>query len=94
MLNNFDSVATRELYSGPGHWNDPDMLFVGHGDFDENHLKEARTHFALWAIEDAPLIIGYDLRGAPKSLLEVWGAAEIVAVNQDAAGNQESCLQQ
>lgn len=88
MLYNFDSVATRELYSGPGHWNDPDMLFIGHGDFDENHLVEARTHFALWAIEDAPLIIGYDLRGAPQTLLDIWGAPEVVAVNQDKAGNQ------
>jgi hypothetical protein len=88
MLYNFDSVATRELYSGPGHWNDPDMLFIGHGDFDERHLTEARTHFALWAIEDAPLIIGFDLRRAPQSLLEIWGAPEIVAVDQDASGNQ------
>jgi hypothetical protein len=88
MLYNFDSVATRELYSGPGHWNDPDMLEVGHGDFDARHLTAARTHFALWAIEDAPLLIGYDLRGAPKALLDIWGAAEIVAVNQDPAGNQ------
>lgn len=88
MLYNFDSVATRELFSGPGHWNDPDMLFVGQGDFDVAHLTEAKSHFALWAIEDAPLIIGYDLRGAPQSLLDIWGAAEIVAVNQDAAGNQ------
>jgi len=88
MLQNFDSVVTRELYSGPGHWNDPDMLFIGHGDFDANHLTEARTHFALWAIEDAPLIIGYDLREAPAALVDIWGAPEIVAVNQDAAGNQ------
>ncbi len=88
MLYNFDSVSTRELFSGPGHWNDPDMLFVGHGDFDARHPREAKTHFALWAIEDAPLIIGYDLRRAPKSLLDIWGAAEIVAVNQDKAGNQ------
>jgi hypothetical protein len=88
MLYNFDSVATRELYSGPGHWNDPDMLEVGRGDFDARHLTEARTHFALWAIEDAPLLIGYDLRRAPQSLLDIWGAAEIVAVNQDRAGNQ------
>jgi hypothetical protein len=88
MLANFDSVSTRELYSGPGHWNDPDMLFVGQGDFDAVHLTEARTHFALWAIEDAPLIIGYDLRQAPKPLLDIWGAAEIVAINQDKAGNQ------
>jgi hypothetical protein len=88
MLYNFDSVATRELYSGPGHWNDPDMLYVGQGDFDADHLTEARTHFALWSIEDAPLIIGYDLRRAPQALLDILGAAEIVAVNQDPAGNQ------
>ncbi|MDE2306153.1 MAG: NPCBM/NEW2 domain-containing protein [Gammaproteobacteria bacterium] len=88
MLYNFDSVATRELYSGPGHWNDPDMLEVGHGDFDAHHLAAARTHFALWAIEDAPLIIGLDLRQAPQSLLDVLGAPEVIAVDQDPAGNQ------
>ena len=88
MLYNFDSVVTRELYSGPGHWNDPDMLYVGQGEFDANHLTEARTHFALWAIVDAPLIIGYDLRQAPKALLDILGAPEIVAVSQDRAGNQ------
>jgi hypothetical protein len=64
------------------------MLEIGHGDFDARHLEEARTHLALWAIEDAPLIIGYDLRQAPKSLLDIWGAAEVVAIDQDALGNQ------
>ncbi len=88
MISNFDSVSTRELYSGPGHWNDPDMLEIGHGDFDARHLAEAKTHFALWAIEDAPLIIGYDLRQLPKSLVDIWGAAEVVAIDQDPAGNQ------
>jgi hypothetical protein len=88
MLHTFDTTVTRELYSGPGHWNDPDMLFIGHGDFDASHLTEARSHFALWAIEDAPLIIGYDLRSAPRELLEILGAPEIIAVNQDPAGNQ------
>jgi alpha-galactosidase len=88
MLHTFDSVVTRELYAGPGHWNDPDMLFIGHGDFDINHLTEAKSHFALWAIVAAPLLIGYDLRGAPRPLLDIWGAKEIVAVNQDKAGNQ------
>jgi hypothetical protein len=88
MLYNFDSVATRELYAGPGHWNDPDMLYVGQGEFDEHHLTEARTHFALWAIESAPLLIGYDLRSAPRTMLDVLGAAEVVAIDQDPAGNQ------
>ncbi len=88
MLHNFDSVVTRELYAGPGRWNDPDMLEVGQGDFDENHLAEARAHFSLWAIEAAPLLIGYDLRKAPPALLDILGNAEVIAVNQDPAGNQ------
>lgn len=88
MLHVFDSAVTRELYAGPGRWNDPDMLFIGHGDFDERHLVQAKSHFALWSIVSAPLIIGYDLRSAPQSLIDIWGAKEIVAVNQDPAGNQ------
>jgi hypothetical protein len=88
MLHNFDSASTRELYAKPGAWNDPDMLFVGHGDFDERHLTEARSHFALWAIINAPLLIGYDLRAAPQSLLDIWGNAAIVGVNQDPGGHQ------
>jgi len=88
MLHNFDSASTRALYAKPGAWNDPDMLFIGHGDFDVNHLTEAGSHFALWAILNAPLLIGYDLRDAPRSLLEIWGNADIVAVNQDRGGHQ------
>jgi hypothetical protein len=26
------------------------------------HLTEARSHFSLWAMLNAPLMIGYDLR--------------------------------
>ena len=88
MLHNFDSASTRALYAKPGAWNDPDMLFIGHGDFDENHLTEARSHFSLWAIINAPLFIGYDLRKAPKSLLDIWGNAAVVRINQDPLGNQ------
>jgi alpha-galactosidase len=88
MLHSFDSAATRALYAHPGAWNDPDMLYIGAGDFDEMHLTEARTHFTLWAMINAPLLIGYDLRNAPKSLLDIWGNASLVAISQDRAGNQ------
>ncbi len=88
MLANFDSAATRSLYAHPGTWNDPDMLFIGHGDFDETHLTEARSHFALWAMIDAPLLIGYDLRNAPQSLMDIFGNSDIIAIDQDPAGNQ------
>lgn len=88
MLHSFDSAARRPLYAHPGSWNDPDMLYIGAGDFDADHLIEARSHFALWAMLDAPLMIGYDLRKAPQSLLDIFGNQRIIALNQDPAGNQ------
>lgn len=88
MLHNFDSVATRELYAGPGHWNDPDMLEVGNGMFDGAHLTEARAHMSLWAIVSAPLIIGTDLTKAPQPIIDILGNHEVIAVNQDRAGHQ------
>ena len=88
MVHAFDTAATRELYAGPGTWNDPDMLFIGAEDFDENHLTEAQSHFSLWAIINAPLLIGYDLRDAPQSLMDIFGNEEVIAVNQDKGGHQ------
>ena len=88
MLTNLDTVTHRALYAHPGSWNDPDMLFVGTGDFDEGHLTEAKSHFAIWAMVNAPLIIGYDLRKLTPDLLAIFGNADIVALNQDPAGNQ------
>jgi hypothetical protein len=88
MLHNFDTVATREFYAGPGHWNDPDMLEVGNGAFDAGHLTEARAHMALWAIAAAPLIIGTDLAAAPPAIRAVLANPEVIAVDQDVAGHQ------
>jgi alpha-galactosidase len=88
MLVNFDSAVHRALYAHPGSWNDPDMLFIGAGDFDADHLTEARTHFALWSMLNAPLLIGADLRNAAPALLDILGNADIIALNQDPAGNQ------
>jgi hypothetical protein len=88
MLRSFDSVSQRAFYARPGSWNDPDMLYIGAGDFSARHLTEARSHFSLWAILNSPLLIGYDLRQAPKALLDIWGNADVVAINQDRAGHQ------
>jgi hypothetical protein len=88
LLSNFDSAARRELYGHPGSWNDPDMLFIGAGDFDANHLVEARSHFALWAMLNSPLMTGADLRTTPQALIDIFGNADIIALNQDPAGNQ------
>ncbi|HXC59532.1 MAG TPA: NPCBM/NEW2 domain-containing protein [Steroidobacteraceae bacterium] len=88
LLVNFDSAVHRALYAHPGSWNDPDMLYIGAGDFDAGHLMEARSHFALWAMLNAPLLIGADLRKTPDVLMDILGNAEIIALDQDPAGNQ------
>lgn len=88
MLHNFDTATRRELYAGPGRWNDPDMLAVGLGDFDAAHLEQARTHFSMWTILAAPLLLGFDLVHAPDALVELLSNPEVIAVNQDPAGNQ------
>ncbi|GJI97577.1 hypothetical protein RugamoR57_42950 [Duganella caerulea] len=88
LLTNFDSAARRELYGHPGSWNDPDMLYIGKGDFDADHLVEARSHFTLWAMLNSPLMLGADLRTMAQPLMDIVGNADIIAVNQDPAGNQ------
>ncbi|MBM6577648.1 NPCBM/NEW2 domain-containing protein [Microvirga sp. SRT01] len=88
MLTNFDTAAKRAFYAHPGSWNDPDMLFIGKGDFDADHLTEARSHMTMWAMINAPLMIGMDLRQAPRSLLDIFGNAQVIALDQDPAGHQ------
>jgi len=92
MLHNFDTTSRRELYAGPGRWNDPDMLAIGLGEFDEAHLVQARTHFSAWAVLAAPLLMGFDLTHAPDALVELLSNPEVIAVNQDPAGNQASLV--
>lgn len=64
--------------AGPGGWNDPDMLEVGNGGMTED---EEKTHFALWAIAKAPLIIGCDLTTVKKSSLDILMNESLIAVN-------------
>jgi alpha-galactosidase len=88
MLSNIDSVIDGALYAGPGHWNDPDMLEIGHGDFDAAHLTKARSHFTMWTIMASPLLLGYDLRQSAPALFDIVANPEAIAINQDPAGNQ------
>jgi alpha-galactosidase len=72
-------------YAGPGHWNDPDMLEVGNGGMT---AREYRSHFALWSMMAAPLLIGSDLRKATPETLATLTNKDIVAVDQDPLGVQ------
>lgn len=58
MVRLVDANANLYSYAGPGHWNDPDMMEVGHGLND----TEGQAHFSMRAILAAPLIAGNDLR--------------------------------
>ncbi|GAA1042807.1 hypothetical protein GCM10009566_46880 [Streptomyces murinus] len=72
-------------YAGPGHWNDPDMLEVGNGGMTDT---EYRSHFSLWSVMAAPLLIGTDLRKATPATFDILGNAEVIAVDQDPLGKQ------
>lgn len=76
-------------YAGPGHWNDPDMLEVGNGGMTDT---EYRSHFSMWSIMAAPLLIGSDLRKAPSSAFEILGNREVIAVDQDPLGKQGTVM--
>ena len=74
-----------EKFAGPGHWNDPDMLEVGNGGMNED---EYRTHFSLWAMLAAPLIMGNDLTRMTPYTVEILTNREVIAVDQDQLGKQ------
>ena len=78
-----DRVADIYSYSGPGHWNDPDMLEVGNSGLT---VSESRAHFSLWCILAAPLIAGNDLRNMSEETLEILTNKEVIAVDQDSLG--------
>ncbi len=72
-------------YSGPGHWNDPDMLEVGNGGMTD---AEYRTHFSFWCLLAAPLMAGNDLRTMTPATRDILMNAEVIAVDQDPLGKQ------
>lgn len=70
-------------YAGIGGWNDPDMLEVGNGKltYDENI-----SHFSLWCMMCAPLILGNDLRKISQNVLDIVTNKNMIAINQDKLG--------
>jgi alpha-galactosidase len=76
-------------YAKPGAWNDPDMLEVGNGGMS---ATEYRTHFSLWAIMAAPLLIGSDLRKVSEDTFTILKNADVIAVDQDKLGKQGTVI--
>ena len=78
MKFNFMFNAYHPESAGPGSWNDPDMLEVGNGGMS---TTEYRTHFALWCIVKAPLILGNDLTNMSSDIFNIISNKALIAVN-------------
>jgi alpha-galactosidase len=85
VLKILDQQVGLEKYSGPNGWNDPDMLEVGNGRMTN---AEYIAHFSLWALLNAPLIAGNDLRTMSDSTRMILTNREVIAVDQDWGGIQ------
>ena len=85
MINIIDKNNQWYQYAGPGGWNDPDMLEVGNGGMTN---IEYRTHYSLWAISKAPLIIGCDLVNMDNETFKILSNKEVIEINQDKLGEQ------
>jgi alpha-galactosidase len=71
----------------PSAWNDPDMLEIGNGGMTD---AEYRAQFSLWAVLNAPLIAGNDVRTMSAATREILLNREVLAVDQDWGGRQGS----
>ena len=68
------------------------MLELGNGEFKAEtsalFAAQARTHYSMWCIMKAVMLLGADLMKVGPKTLAIIKNAEAVAVNQDAYGNQ------
>lgn len=84
VLYEIDQVKNLARYHGPGHVNDLDMLEIGNGlTYDEE-----KSHFAMWCMMSAPLMLGNDLNNISADSLSVISNKELIDIDQD-----EACLQ-
>jgi alpha-galactosidase len=80
-----DINARLSRYARPGAWNDPDLLQVGNWPLSG---REGRSIFSLWAMMAAPLIADNDLRTMSALTRQTLTNREVIAVDQDRAGQQ------
>lgn len=66
-------------YSGPGYYNDMDMLEVGR----RMSAEEDKTHFGMWCIMNSPLLIGCDMSNVRPDALDLMKNADLIGINQD-----------
>jgi len=86
--NSIMDVIEKNTYLAPfasqGHYNDMDMLEVGRG----MTYEEDKSHFSMWCILSAPLVLGNDLSTINKQTTDILTNTEVIAIDQDTTGVQ------
>lgn len=90
----YEATVRLAKYSAVGAWNDPDMLEVGNGSLT---FEENKSHFSLWCMMCAPLILGNDIRKFIKpdgtvdrenKVYKILTNKAMISINQDRLGIQ------
>lgn len=94
----FKRCADWAPYIGTGHWPDADMLPLGHIALRAERGNDRMTGFTkaeqytlmnLWSMFRSPLMFGGDLPTNDDFTLSLLTNDEVLAVNQNSAGNKE-----
>ncbi len=97
ILNIIDVNAELYPYSGPGHWNDMDMLVVGlygkrgpSSDLGGTGCTdvEYQTQMSMWCMMNSALAATCDIRNMNESTKTILLNKDIIAINQDTLGVQ------
>ena len=95
ILDAIDQAEAMGQFTGPGFWNDPDMLVVGlragtmgvkPGDYPLANPVEQRTQMSMYRMLAASLLIGCDIRNIDDYSLETLLNREVIAIDQDPLG--------
>ncbi|KAL3578435.1 hypothetical protein D5086_019939 [Populus alba] len=85
LIYEIQSGNEHSQYPSEGDRFDPDMLEVGSGGMS---TEEYRSHFSIWALMKAPLLLGCDIRSMDSDTFELLRNKEVIAVNHDKLGLQ------
>ena len=88
VTSQYNKAVIMDEYAGLDKgWNDPDMLMVGMNGLTDVMCK---THFSMWCMMNAPLMLGMDLRRVKKGdgIWKIISNKELIALNQDSLGIQ------
>lgn len=90
-----DYSDTLAAATGPGHWNDPDMILVGDDHYNFTMTPDqSRAQMSIWSIMAAPLIMGNDLRTISAEQKAILLNKEVIAVDQDPMGKSGKRISQ